>query len=108
MKHEVRYPKEVTRIAPELVLFFTRRGTLMKKAPTHFAQIPVEVVKKIAVLQELGKTVGTGSTLRKPTSRTVEPEPSRRSHSAGPARVRYQRVRPLRPVSTDSLQPGTL
>jgi hypothetical protein len=80
----------------------------MKKTPTHFEQIPVELVKKIAVPQESGKTVGTGSMIRKPTSRRVQPGPCRRSHSAGPALVRDQRVRPPRPVFTDSLQPETL
>ena len=37
----------------------------MKKAPTHFEQIPVAVVKRIVVPQKSKKTVGAGSTIRK-------------------------------------------
>jgi hypothetical protein len=98
-------PKEVTRIPPQLVLFFVGRGTPMKRAPTHFEQIPVEVVKRIAVAQEAKKTVRTGS-IRKPTSRKAAQPAARRSDHAGGADARYQRVRRAGPGTTNPHQAG--
>jgi hypothetical protein len=54
----------MTRIAPGLLAFGRRqRSTVMPKSKTHFEQVPVEVVKKIA---EIELSPEAAETLKRP------------------------------------------
>jgi len=51
----------------------------MRRTSTHFEQIPVEVVKKIAIRQtDKNGKVGAGTSSRQPASQKPERNPSRR------------------------------
>jgi hypothetical protein len=68
----------------------------MPKTSTHFEQIPVEVVKKIAIRQRdhTGK-VGAVPSIRRPASQKPERDPTRRRRLADGTR-RLQRLAPNR------------
>jgi hypothetical protein len=60
----------------------------MQRTSTHFEQIPVEVVKKIAIRQadKIGKP-GAGTLIRKPASQQPQRDPSRRRRLANSSRL---------------------
>ena len=47
------YPKDMTRTASSLLLFDFDCRSSMRTLKTHFEQVPVEIVKKIAELQRM-------------------------------------------------------
>jgi hypothetical protein len=50
----------------------------MRRTSTHFEQIPVEVVKKIAIRQtDKNEKTGAGTSIRQPASQKPERDPSR-------------------------------
>jgi hypothetical protein len=56
---------------------------------THFEQIPVEVVKKIAIRQtDKNAKVSAGTLIRKPASQQPQRDPARRRRLANSRRLR--------------------
>ena len=51
-----------------------KRKSVKRRALTHFEQIPVEIVKKIALEKpSLKKPTGPGNVVAEPTARKTEP-----------------------------------
>jgi hypothetical protein len=68
-------PNEVTRIgASLLVLPAMKKQAVKPKAPTHFEQIPVEIVKKIALEKPSAKKpTGPTNVVAEPMAQKTEP-----------------------------------
>jgi hypothetical protein len=66
----------------------------MRRVSTHFEQIAVEVVKKIAIRQVVKNAkVGVGTLIRQPASQKPERDPSRRHRLTATKRHRLQGLR---------------
>jgi hypothetical protein len=51
-----------------------KKNSVKRRAPTHFEQIPVEIVKKIAVEEpRLKKPIGPANVVAEPTAKKTEP-----------------------------------